>query len=56
MMLWYLGPFNKWDVLDFIGSTPQGLEQGVYVFYLLATIILLILAFMGRARQAKMYS
>ncbi|ANY66646.1 hypothetical protein BBD42_09380 [Paenibacillus sp. BIHB 4019] len=56
MLLWYLGPFNKWDALDFIGSTPEGLERGIYVYYLLATIILLILAVMGRARQAKMYS
>ncbi|WP_235533172.1 hypothetical protein [Paenibacillus sp. Leaf72] len=56
MLLWYLGPLNKWEAVDFIGSTPQGLDRGVYVYYLLATIILLILAVMGRARQARMYS
>ncbi|SFE81812.1 hypothetical protein SAMN04487969_107106 [Paenibacillus algorifonticola] len=56
MLLWYMGPLNKWEALDFMGSTPQALDRGVYMYYLLATIILLMLAVIGRVRQAKMYS
>lgn len=56
MLMWYLGPLNKLDVMDFMGSTPQALDRGVYQYYLLATIILLILAVIGRVRQVRMYS
>jgi hypothetical protein len=44
MIMWYLGPLNKWDVMDFMGSSQQALDRGVYPYYLLATIILLMLA------------
>jgi hypothetical protein len=56
MLMWYLGPLNKLDVMDFMGSTPQALDRGVYQYYLLATIILLMLAVIGRVRQVRMYS
>lgn len=56
MIMWYLGPLNKWDVMDFMGSSQQALDRGVYPYYLLATIILLMLAVIGRVRQVRMYN
>lgn len=56
MLMWYLAPLNKWDVIDFMGSSQQALDRGVYQYYLLATIILLMLAVIGRVRQVRMYN
>ena len=55
MLMWYLGPLNKWDVMDFMGASQQSLDRGLFLYYLLATIILLMLAVIGRVRQVKMY-
>jgi len=56
MIMWYLGPLNKLDVMDFMGVSQQSLDRGFYRYYLLATIILLVLALIGRVRQVKMYN
>jgi hypothetical protein len=55
MLMWYVGPLNKMDVLDFIGTSQQSLDRGFYRYYLLATVILLLLAVVGRLRQVKTY-
>lgn len=56
MLMWYLGPLNKWEVMDFMGVTQQSLDRGLFIYYLLASIVLLLVAVMGRVRQVKMYS
>ncbi|WP_229696263.1 ABC transporter permease [Paenibacillus albidus] len=55
MLMWYLGPLNKWGVVDFMGASTQSLEQGVFLYYLPVTIILLIIALLGRVHQIKRY-
>lgn len=55
MLLWYLGPVNKWSMMDFMGTSPGAVERGVYWYYLLATIVLFFLALIGRVRQVKRY-
>jgi hypothetical protein len=55
MLMWYLGPLNKWGVMDFMGASQESLDRGLFLYYLLATIILLMLAVIGRVRQVKMY-
>ncbi|ASA20526.1 hypothetical protein [Paenibacillus donghaensis] len=53
MLMWYLGPLNKLEVMDFMGASQQSLDLGLYRYYLLATAILLMLAVIGRMRQVK---
>ena len=55
MLTWYLGPLNKWAVMDFMGATQESLDRGLPLYYLLATVILLTLAVIGRVRQVKVY-
>jgi hypothetical protein len=54
MLMWYLGPLNKWGIMDFMGAVQESLDRGLSVYYLLATMILLLLAVIGRVRQVKM--
>ncbi|EPD52063.1 hypothetical protein HMPREF1210_01416 [Paenisporosarcina sp. HGH0030] len=56
MLMWYLGPLNKWGIMDFIGTTQQSLDRGYYRYYLLVTLILLLLSVIGRVRQVKAYN
>ncbi|MCL6606368.1 MAG: hypothetical protein K6T94_26165 [Paenibacillus sp.] len=53
MLMWYLGPLNKLEVMDFMGASQPSLDQRIYLYYLLATAILLVLAIVGRVRQVK---
>ncbi|OKP86423.1 hypothetical protein [Paenibacillus sp. P32E] len=53
MLMWYLGPLNKLTVMDFMGASQQSLDQGIYLYYLLATAVLLMLAVVGRLRQVR---
>jgi hypothetical protein len=51
LSIWYAGPLNRAPVLDFMGVTAEGSPSSVTVFYLAATIALLLLALLGRYRQ-----
>jgi len=52
-LLWYIGPLNQIEPLDFIGVVPGSVESGIWQFYLSITIILLVLAFIGRKWQIQ---
>lgn len=47
--MWYLGPMNKVDALDYLGAHTGG-SIG---FYLPFSVVLVCLAFLGRARQLQ---
>jgi len=49
MLIWYLGPLNKLMVLDYIGSHGNGRPE----FFIPFSIVLIVLAFIGRARQIR---
>jgi hypothetical protein len=52
-MLWYIGPLNQIVILDFMGSLPESVDAGVWQFYLVFSIILIGLAFLGRKWQIQ---
>jgi len=52
-MVWYLGPMNHVPTLDFIGVTPQSAALGTPLHFLVATVVLLALAALGRARRLQ---
>ncbi|MNJ46792.1 hypothetical protein D3C77_419300 [compost metagenome] len=60
MLLWYVGPINKVPVLDFLGTDLEAgslasVDPGFWlsvVGYFGLTIVLFILAFVGRRRLA----
>ena len=49
MCLWYIGPLNKVIPLDYLGSNSNG-NIG---FFIPLSIVLLVIAFIGRARQLQ---
>jgi hypothetical protein len=49
MIIWYLGPLNKLMALDYIGSHGNGRPE----FFIPFSIMLIVLAFTGRARQIR---
>jgi hypothetical protein len=52
--LWFLGPMgSKGTGLDFMGVHPEVVTQGIHWRYLGLTILMLILAFIGRQRQLR---
>jgi hypothetical protein len=51
MIWWYVGPVNQVRYLDFLGS-GELVSPGVLLVYWVGTILLLILAVLGRRRQA----
>ena len=52
-MLWYIGPINRTEILDFMGSLPSSVESGVWQIYLVFSFILLGLSFIGRKWQIQ---
>ena len=50
MLIWYLGPLNKLMALDYIGSHGNGRPE----FFIPVSIVLIVLAFIGRTRQVRM--
>lgn len=52
-LLWYIGPLNQIEPLDFMGAVPGSAEAGIWQFYLVITITLLVLAFIGRKVQIQ---
>ncbi|MNI72910.1 hypothetical protein D3C73_1288780 [compost metagenome] len=55
MLMWYMGPLNKMNALDFIGTSKSSVDLGFYWYYLLTTFIMLLIAVIGRMRQVKTY-
>jgi hypothetical protein len=51
LVVWYIGPMNHVPALDYLGSTPAGLAQGMPLVYLAATGALAAAAVAGRRRQ-----
>ena len=49
MLIWYLGPLNKLMALDYIGSHGNGRPE----FFIPVSIVLIVLAFIGRTRQIR---
>ncbi len=49
MLLWYLGPLNKLMSMDYIGSHGNGRPE----FFIPVSIGLIVIAFVGRARQIR---
>jgi hypothetical protein len=49
LLIWYLGPLNKLMALDYIGSHGNGRLE----FFIPFSIVLIVLAFIGRARQIR---
>jgi hypothetical protein len=52
-LLWYIGPINQIESLDFMGALPGSVDAGIWQIYLVFTVILLGLAFIGRKRQIQ---
>jgi hypothetical protein len=50
-LLWYIGPLNQVESLDFMGALPGSVDAGIWQIYLAFTLILLGLAFIGRKLQ-----
>lgn len=51
LVLWYLGPMQRVPVLDYLGSIPEAVKEGVPLAYLAATGLLMLAAVAGRKRQ-----
>ncbi|MFB0546425.1 MAG: hypothetical protein ACETWB_05895 [Anaerolineae bacterium] len=52
-LLWYIGPLNQIEPLDFMGALPGSVKAGIWQIYLVITIILFGLAFIGRKWQIQ---
>ena len=52
MIWWYAGPMNHVPYLDFMGTGEQ-VNVEVLLAYWIGTLVLLVLAAMGRRRQAQ---
>ena len=52
LFLWYIASMYSIPVLDFMGRVPVAREMQVPFFYLLITILLMVVVYFGRKRQA----
>jgi hypothetical protein len=52
-VLWYVGPMNGLAVLDFMGALPESTAAGAHWTFLGATVVLVVLAALGRWRQVR---
>ncbi len=53
LVMMFVGIMNNVSVFDFIGVVEGSIESGMPIFYLAATIVLVIGAVIGRKRQIK---
>lgn len=53
ILLWYIGPINRIEILDFMGVLPGSVDAGIWQFYITITLILIGLAFIGRKWQIQ---
>jgi len=52
-MLWYIGPINRVEPLDFMGVLPGSFEAGIWRLYMVITVVLIGLVLMGRRWQIQ---
>ena len=52
-LLWYIGPLNQVEALDFMGAVTGSVEAGIWQHYLVITLVLMVLAFIGRRWQIQ---
>jgi len=52
-LLWYIGPLNQTESIDFMGALPGSVDAGIWQIYLAITSILFVLAFIGRKWQIQ---
>ena len=52
-LLWYIGPINGVEILDFMGTLPGSVGAGIWRYYLAITFVLLGLIFIGRKWQIQ---
>lgn len=52
VVMWYAGPGNGVHVLDFMGIHRATLQAGMPLYYLVLSLLLLVLATLARRRQA----
>jgi hypothetical protein len=48
LILWYGGPVSRAPLLDYMGMTEEGVASGIPGVYLLITVGLLVIAWVGR--------
>ena len=53
VLLWYIGPIKRVSVFDYMGVTSKAITSSVSLYYLAITILLLLLAVIGRQRQIQ---
>jgi hypothetical protein len=51
--IWYVGPMNGLSALDYMGALSESVAAGVYWCYLLAALVLVVLAALGRWRRIR---
>ena len=51
IILWYIGPMSQGKYLDFMGVSSTSIR--IQVFYFIATLILIGIAFVGRMKKLK---
>ncbi len=52
-LLWYIGPINRIELLDFLGALPGSVGAGIWQYDLAITFVLLGLIFIGRKWQIQ---
>jgi len=52
-LLWYIGPINQIESLDFMGALPGSVGAGIWRYYLAITFVLLGLILIGRKWQIR---
>lgn len=53
MVIWYIGPLNKMEYLDFMGATRASTGIHMYGYYFIAALLLAGMALLGRIHQTK---
>ena len=53
MLLWYLGPINHMPMLDYTGMTNAALRLHMPMVYMMSTLVLGVVAVVGRRRQLQ---
>ena len=52
-LLWYIGPINGVELLDFMGVLPGSVGAGIWQYYLAITFVLVGLILVGRKWQIQ---
>ena len=52
ILLWYVGPMNGMAALDYMGTTDAAIALGTPLYFLAASLVLMVLAFAGWKRMA----